>query len=160
MTNSLAPDVVDLNALVPARKKVALGSRTYEIPGDMPMEVYLRAQASFSSDDEFESTNNIKQAFQDLMLWYVPLGEEGAAVRRELDNDIRPLGVRTIMALLGGIYRDGDADEEAGEDAAGESSAATMTEAAIPTTTGTSSNESSPTPNSETPSAADSAGSL
>lgn len=146
-----APDVNDLNSLVPADKKVALGSNVYVVPGDMPMEVYLRAQAAFATDDEIESSNLLKHALQDLMLWNVPLGEEGLAIRQQLEASLRSLGVRTMIVLLQGIYSDGDEDEAAGGDAAGESSVgAPTTETATPTTTGDSSSEPSPTPSLET----------
>lgn len=138
------PTATDLNALLPPRRKVKFGDATYEVPGDMPMEVYLRMQAAFGGDDEQEATAQLRQAFIDLLTFY---HEGDVSVRTQVERDLRPVGVRTIILLLNGIYKDAD-DEEESDVIEGKASAVeqeSTTEAATPTTTGTSPSEPSPT---------------
>lgn len=138
-------NALDLNKLLPARRTIAFGDREYEVPGDMPFEIYLRTQIAFADDTpEEESTNQLKQAFLDLLLFYLP-GDEDAKTQAVVD--MRQLGVRTIILLLNAIYKDAEDEDEGSKEAGNSSSQENTTAEAIPTTTGDSSNDSSPTPN-------------
>lgn len=103
-------DAQDLNALCPADKTVLFGvpAVVYTIPGDMPMDLYIKAQSALMSDDEVEGTNLLHQALTGTLGYYIPEGDER---HTQLNRDVRKLGVSTMLKLINSLYRDDD-DEE------------------------------------------------
>lgn len=105
-------EVIDLDALVPAGKRIRLGGREYPIPGDMPLEVYLKiAHASTKEhDNEHEALLELVDAVVSLLAWDSPeVSRE--AVRGEVEPAIRRLGIRTITNLMNVVYADDEKPE-------------------------------------------------
>jgi len=110
--------IKDLDVLVPENKKVTLRGRVYDLPGDLPMETYLVINAAAGAQEEGASEADLMgrlvAALVDLFCWNVPESEKDKR-RKEVDEDLRGLGVRTITSLLGEIYGD-EEPEEADDD--------------------------------------------
>lgn len=143
------PDAKDLNALVPSDRKALFGQPpvVYVVPGDMPMDIYLKTQLAMVEDDEVKATNLLHEALTDLLGYNLAEGAEG--VRAKLDRDVRSLGVRTMMRLLNHIYID-DEDAEQAADAAGEASPQPSDPAPSPPDSTTSTTKPSPSEASPT----------
>lgn len=141
------PEVRDLDALLPTRLNVKFGGKSYQIPGDMPMSIYLRTQHAFDdATEETESTNQLREAFIELLTFYKPEDEDA---RKQIENDLREIGVRTVIKLLGTMYKTDEA-EKGEDDEAGKDSLPTTVEE-TQTTTGNLPSESSPTPSLSIP---------
>ncbi len=112
---------VDLDSLVPEDKTVTLAGVTYMVPGDMPMETYLRVNAAANGQEsgasEIELMQMMKRSVMDLLLWRVDMSnEEGQNVAVALEKTLMHLGVRTVTSVLGAIYADDDDEAEPVED--------------------------------------------
>lgn len=106
---SAPPDAQDLNALVSPDKPVLFGRPpiAYTIPGDFPMDLYIMAQQALVTDDEVEGTNLLHQSLKGLLGYYLDPAENESTLR-QLDRDVRRLGVRTMLTLINSIYKDDD----------------------------------------------------
>jgi hypothetical protein len=107
-------DIIDLDILVPADKKASLGGKTYTVPGDMPMETYLKvAKVSAAEDsgaDEGELLGEMVEALVELFAYKLPddTTDAGKSARDEVRGVLRKLGIRTITQILGKLYGDDD----------------------------------------------------
>lgn len=106
-------EIIDLDVLVPADKKVVLAGQTYVIPGDLPMEVYLRVaaiqQAHVDGKTETELMEDMVTALVSLFCWKIPESDEVG--RNRLEQSVRNLGVTTLNKVLTKVYGGEDADE-------------------------------------------------
>lgn len=107
--------ITDLDALVPSDKTVKFGGREYTVPGDMPLETYLRVQKvnqlQEANADQEVILNEMVSAVRDLLCWNIP--DHITDVPASVDAQIRRLGLGTVVNLLGTIYTDDEDDAEA-----------------------------------------------
>lgn len=98
--------ITDLDTLVPADKKVLLKGRTYVLPGDMPLEIYLRvnraSQMQDAGADAEELLRDMVAALVDLFCWTLP--KDDGESREHIKGVLMGLGLRTVTQLLGRIY--------------------------------------------------------
>lgn len=143
---SLPADVQDLNALLKPRRKVRFGEVTYQVPGDMPMEVYLSLELGMNDEtSEADTGRLLKSAFIDLLAFY---DIDNMPLRSQIEADMRGMSLGQILLLCNSIYRQEKEVEEGEVEGKLSSEVESTTEVETPTTTGTSSSEPSPTPNS------------
>lgn len=102
----MSDNITDLDALVPTDKRVTLGGRVYLIPGDIPMEVFVRINKAglMESEDEAAAIEEMVGALVDLFSWMTIGKPNEDAVREEANTALRRLGVGTISKLLNAIY--------------------------------------------------------
>lgn len=97
--------IIDLDVLVPDDKTVKFGGTEYRVPGDMPLETYLRVQRTQTLQNADASETDILEAMVtllcDLLAFYHP-GD--AEVRKTLDKELRRRGVSKLIDLLSAIY--------------------------------------------------------
>lgn len=116
-------EVIDLDALVPEPRKATLGGKEYKLPGDVPMEIFLRQNNAGQTDaDGVETTEAIYmermvQIGADLFAWEYP-DEVKDAIRTEVSKHLRARGVRFILQLTRAIYQDQDEKAQSMADAA------------------------------------------
>lgn len=109
-------NVNDLDVLVPENKRARLGGVEYELPGDLPLEIYLRINNAASKEDESESNAVVAvlAAVTDLFAWGVE-GDAADAIKKAVDTALRGRGVPFVMEIIRAIYGE-DADEEVVEE--------------------------------------------
>ena len=101
--------IIDLDALVPDPRQVKLGGVVYELPGDMPLEIFLRVNkaAQAEADDGEGAMVSMIGALVDLFGW------ENAAVDKDaISSVINRRGVRAVMSMLQDIYSDPEPERE------------------------------------------------
>lgn len=106
--------IVDLDALVPADKRIAFRGKTFTVPGDLPLVTYLKLNrmAGEQEDGVTESAllDNMIEALVQLFAWKLP---EDHPDRLWLDGEFRGLGLETVTNMIATIY---PADTEPEED--------------------------------------------
>lgn len=110
----------DLDALVPDEVTVKLGGTEYILPGDLPLEVYLRVNkaSELEEEDEQAALNGVVSAMVDLFAYNYKSKPEYEAIRTKVENTLRNRGVRFNTRLLQNIYGEDIAPEDAEGDAA------------------------------------------
>ncbi len=110
----------DLDALVPDDLAVKLGGVTYTLPGDLPLEIYIRINKASDQEDEDEQAalDGVVSAMVDLFSWLYQGKPEEARIREEVGKTLKSRGVRFNTTLLQNIYgRDIEAAVETTESA-------------------------------------------
>lgn len=104
-------NVKDLDVLVPENKRARLGGVEYELPGDLPLEIYLRINNAASKEDENEANAIVAllAAVTDLFAWGVE-GDAADAIKKAVDAALRGRGVPFVMEIIRAIYGE-DAEE-------------------------------------------------
>jgi hypothetical protein len=136
-------DVVDLDEFVPSAKRVKFGGDIYEVPDDLPMELFLRINKAGQLEDEGDETSAMKEladSLVKLLTWELPM-ESSGAIREKVEAEVGRRGVSTIMKMLRAIYRQPDAPTP-GEPTVGEAEADAVPPSVA--TTGNASTTSSP----------------
>lgn len=119
MTNN----ITDLDALVPSDKSVKLGGVVYELPGDLPMEIFLKLNKASEIEeegDELKALEEMVNTLTDLFVWK----QRGTASETEIRENVSKIlgnrGVKFVTQLLKNIYDD-EPEVEVVEDAEGKS---------------------------------------
>lgn len=110
----------DLDALVPTDKTVKLGGVEYTLPGDLPLEIYLRMNKAGSLEDEDD-----KAALDELVGATVALfthfeKEGDPTVAATVEEVIRSRGVKFLFEMVNNVYKEdvrtppGEGDEQSG----------------------------------------------
>jgi hypothetical protein len=110
----------DLDALVPDDFDVKLGGIIYKLPGDLPLEIYIRInKASEQEDtDEQAALDGVVAAMVDLFAWRYQDKPEETRIREAVSTALKSRGVRFNTTLLQNIYgRDIEAAVEATDEA-------------------------------------------
>lgn len=123
MGRIMSDNIVDLDALVPADKRIAFQGKTYTVPGDLPLVTYLklnRMAAEQEGEDVTEATlmDSMIEALVQLFAWKL---SDDDPQRAELDTAFRGLGIDTITNMIGKIYpteEPADAEDPVDADAA------------------------------------------
>lgn len=103
----MATQIEDLDVLVPEGKAARLGGIVYELPGDMPMELYLKLQRAGRDEvDEEEATRILYDGIYELFA--SGIAEDDAGARAKLKVTLDSLGVRMFMKLFSTIYKEDD----------------------------------------------------
>jgi hypothetical protein len=88
---------VDLDALAPQPKWAKLDGKRYRVPGDMPLELFMRIQAfeqrAEKGEAEVELLAELANELLELLQVYTPTMKK-----------LPPIGVLTLMQTLGAIY--------------------------------------------------------
>src|SRR4051794_35129170 len=87
----------DLDALAPAPKRVRLAGKIWKLPGDMPMDLFMRTQGYearvAAGEDEAAMLLELQQEFLDLFKVHQP-------TLKKLPN----IGIVQLLRALGQIY--------------------------------------------------------
>jgi|SRR6185312_6118341 len=118
-------EVIDLDVVVPELKKVRLGGKTYKVPGDMPMEIFLRLNRAENIKDEDGSPDNVAQlealieVITDLLVWELDDDDtDTEPTRQRVADVVKSRGIRFTFELMRSIYKpEDDAAEKAAADA-------------------------------------------
>lgn len=97
----------DLDALVPAEKEVKLGGSKYTLPGDLPLEVYVRVQKASALEDDGDEQAALEEmvgALTDLFVEGVRGQAIEKAAREQVEATLRSRGIRFITSLIRNIY--------------------------------------------------------
>jgi hypothetical protein len=105
-------EIIDLDDLVPQDKTVTFAGRRLTVPGDMPMEVFLKvqkvaqmAEAEEPPDDaEVQASSLMRDSLRQVLCWNVK-GEGSGQIREEIDAQLDLLGPRAFMQMLTRIYQ-------------------------------------------------------
>lgn len=96
----------DLDALVPEDVQVKLGGVQYTLPGDLPLEIYVRVNkaSELEADDEEAAVDQVVSAMVDLFAWLYQSKPEESRIREEVRKTLRGRGIRFNTRLLQNIY--------------------------------------------------------
>jgi hypothetical protein len=116
MTNS---SYKDLDALVPDEVTAKLGGKEYVLPGDLPLDIYLRINRAGDLEDEDEQAalDGVVKAMVDLFSYNYQAKPEYEVIRKQVDEVLRKRGVRFNTSLLQNLYGTEDKPSEDGEKA-------------------------------------------
>ena len=95
---------IDLDALAPVAKRVKLGGKIYKLPGDMPLQLFLRIQGFEQRVEKGESENTLLSELQDELL---ALFQHYQPALKKLPD----IGVLGLLGSLGHIYGGGQMGE-------------------------------------------------
>jgi hypothetical protein len=118
----------DLDALVPTDRTVKLGGVVYTVPGDLPLEIYIRVNKASELEgvDEQAALDQMVGAMVDLFAWLYSDKPEESRIREDVGKVLKSRGVRFNTTLLQHVYRDDLEDESASdEDESGPTNPAT-----------------------------------
>lgn len=112
----------DLDALVPTEKTVKLGGVEYKLPGDLPLEIYLRMNkaGTLENEDDQAALDELVGASVDL---FAHLKKSDPAVddlRSNVEKVLRARGVKFLFELVNNVYKEdvrtppGEGDEQSG----------------------------------------------
>lgn len=119
---TMSENYKDLDALVPDDVSVKLGGTVYTLPGDMPLEIYVRVNkaSELEDDNEQAALDGVVNAMVDLFSWLYQGKPEENRVREDVRRTLKGRGIRFNTSLLQNIYgKDIEATEEAVDEAAG-----------------------------------------
>lgn len=110
----------DLDALVPTDKTVKLGGIEYTLPGDLPLEIYLRMNkaSSLEDDDDQAALDELVGASVALFTHTVSSEQEGNERAEIVEKVLRARGVKFLFEMVSNIYKEdvrtppGEEDEE------------------------------------------------
>jgi hypothetical protein len=98
----MAENDLDLDALAAPPRRVKLGGKWWKLPGDMPMELFLRTQTyqarTEAGEDEGQMLVELKDEITGLFRVHHPSFELPAGT-----------GLIQLLKLLGAVYGPGDA---------------------------------------------------
>lgn len=107
----------DLDALVPEEVTARLGGKDYTLPGDLPLDIYLRINnaGALEDDDEQAALDGVVNAMVDLFSYNYQTKPEYEAIRQQVDGVLRKRGVRFNTRLLQAIYGEDKEPETDGQ---------------------------------------------
>lgn len=96
----------DLDALVPTDKDVKLGGIKYTLPGDLPLEIYIRINKASELEEESEqdALDHMVNAMVDLFAWLYADKPEEDRIREEVGKTLKSRGIKFNTTLLQHIY--------------------------------------------------------
>jgi hypothetical protein len=96
----------DLDALVPDDTHVKLGGVQYTLPGDLPLEIYVRVNkaSELEAEDEEAAVSQVVSAMVDLFAWLYQDKPEESRIRTDVEKTLRSRGIRFNTRLLQNIY--------------------------------------------------------
>lgn len=120
-------DITDLDVLVPQTKTVLFGGQSYTLPGDMPMEIFLKVNLAGQAKDADGNVDQVKQldllidTISDLFTFeqYDDAGSPRIdqlqidAIRTHVGTTIRRRGVGFALKLMSTIYKADEVEESA-----------------------------------------------
>jgi hypothetical protein len=121
LKGSYMAKAVDLDAFVSSNITVTLDGKEYTLPGDLPMEIYLRVNQASDMEDESESKalSLLVDTLVDLFTILAP-EDRKPQIQSDVSSVLQRRGVMFSMQLMRHIY---GADEEVAADEASEDSA-------------------------------------
>lgn len=110
----------DLDALVPEDVRVKLGGIQYTLPGDLPLEIYIRVNkaSELESEDEEAAVEQVVGAMVDLFAWEYKETPEESRIRTDVQKTLKSRGIRFNTRLLQSIYGSDINDVESAADEA------------------------------------------
>lgn len=111
----MSDSIKDLDALVPSNKRVQLGGVQYTLPGDLPLEIYLRVNKAGALEDidEQQALDEMIDAMVDLFAFYHKDKPTETETRNRVSAELRRRGIRFNTMLLQNIYGEATAEQEA-----------------------------------------------
>lgn len=105
---------VDLDALVPSDKEVRLGGQTYTLPGDLPLEIFVKVNraSELEEEDEAGAMNAMLDAMSDLFAWKYKGKPEHDGVKQKAHEILTGRGIRFNSRLLEAVYREDTPKDE------------------------------------------------
>ena len=113
----------DLDALVPTDKQVLLGGKMYKLPGDIPLEIFVRVNKAGTLEDEDEAAamDELIGALTDLFSIMARGGTDYEEMRQNIEATLRIRGIKFLTTLLQEIYDEPTEEEDQPQDAEGNS---------------------------------------
>lgn len=113
MTNILQ----DLDLLVAPDKQVKFGGREFTLPGDMPMETFLRINLAGEKENAAEQLDELVSAISELFAFvHTDSDLTISEIKDHVSKTLRRRGVKYAFKLLGEIYKNDETPKE-GEEA-------------------------------------------
>lgn len=85
-------EIIDLDAALPPDKKVRIGGKTYLLPGDIPVELFLKVQRAAGGDGSGDVVADLRDALLELFQ------------ARDRSMKSLPLGMGQLMELIPRVY--------------------------------------------------------
>lgn len=127
-------DITDLDVLVPPARKVLLKGKTYTLPGDMPLETYLKVNLlGDRQSDGVQVSDLVTEMVSALVDLFTREPQTPAPDVEELRRIFLGLGFETVTQFLGKIYP----IDDAGDGVVDAAAAGPQMQTAGPTTTTT-----------------------
>lgn len=106
----------DLDALVSNDLEVRLGGSTYSLPGDLPLEIFVKVNKAslLEDDDEGAALEEMIHAMGDLFAYKYVGKPEYDGVRDRAMEVLRSRGIRFNTRLLENIYKEDKPAESEG----------------------------------------------
>ena len=97
--------VKDLDALVQGNKMVKLAGTEYTLPGDVPLETYLRLNVAMELEEESQAkaVEELVDTLGDLFSLLYP-DPDKARIKGQVEAALRSRGVAFLMTLVQNIY--------------------------------------------------------
>lgn len=119
----MSDTAIDLNELVPADKTVKFSGRTFVVPGDLPLSMFLAMNRISSAEDvtESDSLDQMVTLFVELFHKIPQSGVDEAESKVWLRDQLLDHGPDFIMNIMGALYpipgttADEPAEVDAGE---------------------------------------------
>lgn len=111
-------DITDLDVVVPEPKRVKFGGTVYDLPADLPMEIFLRMNLAGTyktedgEDDQSKQLQSLISCLTDLFIW--EMEDKGEApekvdeVRANVERTLKRRGTKFCFTLVREIYREDD----------------------------------------------------
>lgn len=96
-------EIIDLDALVPPDKHVKVNGKTYTLPGDLPVEMYLRIQQA-SKNLATETDQSIEEIRKSIIALFQVRDPKVTA------EDLAGMGIEMQTTLLTRVYTTESAD--------------------------------------------------
>lgn len=108
----MSTEVTDLDIFVPENKNVKLGGVQYVLPGDLPMEVFLRLNAAGTAPDgeEADGAKTLEAllgVMGDLYAWVAP-EDQKPSIKAKVESVLRGRGVKFLMDMVSNVYKEDD----------------------------------------------------
>lgn len=109
----------DLDALVPTDKTVKLGGVEYTLPGDLPLEIYLRMNKAGALEDEDDKAALDELVGATVSLFTHMYNDDVAAQNAAtVEKVLRSRGVKFLFEMVSNVYKEdvrtppGEGDEQ------------------------------------------------
>lgn len=102
----------DLDVLVPEDREVTFGGAKYILPGDLPLEIFLRLNNLGDEDeDDGSAATTMIAIIGDLFAWEAPEAAK-EAISQKVAGVVRGRGVKNMLTMVENIYKDEEEDVE------------------------------------------------
>lgn len=102
----------DLDVLVPEDREVTFGGAKYILPGDLPLEIFLRLNNLGDEDEsDGEAATTMIAIIGDLFAWEAPEAAK-EAISQKVSGVVRGRGVKNMLTMVENIYKDEEEDVE------------------------------------------------